>query len=88
MVALKDIHIGSIIRKYIYNHGISPQWLPKLGCNRVKFIKLEEKKHRHGFVDLISNVLNIILDEYKEEQIAIVPNLGTNCCFIEHKSKK
>lgn len=41
MVALKDIHIGSIIRKYVYNHGISPQWLAgKLGCNRSKIYKI------------------------------------------------
>ena len=67
---MKNIHIGSILRKYMYNHGISPQWLAsKIGCNRSKIYKIYEKKSID--IDLlikISEILNYnFLDEYREE---------------------
>lgn len=67
---MKNIHIGSIIQKYMYNHGISPQWLAsKIGCNRSKIYKIYEKKSID--IDLlikISEILNYnFLDEYREK---------------------
>ena len=67
---MKDIHIGKIIRVYVYNHGISPQWLAnKIGCNRSKIYKIYEKKSIDiDLLLLISKSLNYnFLNEYKEE---------------------
>ena len=67
---MKNIHIGSIIRKYMYNHGISPQWLAsKIGCNRSKIYKIYEKKSIDtDLLIKISEILNYnFLDEYREE---------------------
>lgn len=69
---MKDIHIGSIIQKYVYNHGISPQWLTnKIGCHRSKIYKIYDKKSID--IDLlikISKILNYnFLDEYKEDNL-------------------
>ncbi len=42
---MKNIHIGSIIQEYVYNHGISPQWLAhKIGCSRGNIYKIYAKK--------------------------------------------
>jgi len=67
---MKDIHIGKIIRAYVYNHGISPQWLAnKIGCNRSKIYKIYEKKSIDtDLLVQISKSLNYnFLNEYKEK---------------------